>query len=121
MLITNGRVVTFGEANEIIENGAVRVNGGRISDVGQSQHLEQAYPDEEVVDAVVDVGDLDAHARFRDEVLAPDARVRDLLDRRCIEANLAEQRAGTADRSNALWAVWMLELWLRRRKPGSVQ
>ena len=36
MLITNGRVVTFGEANEIIENGAVRVEGDRITDVGPS-------------------------------------------------------------------------------------
>ena len=34
MLITNGRVVTFGKANEIIENGAVRIEGRLITDVG---------------------------------------------------------------------------------------
>ena len=34
MLITNGRVVTFGETNEIIEDGAVRVDGALITDVG---------------------------------------------------------------------------------------
>ena len=39
MLITNGRVVTFGETNEIIENGAVRVDGALMTDVG---HTAQA-------------------------------------------------------------------------------
>ncbi len=67
MLITNGRVVTFGEANEIIENGAVRVDGGLISDVGQAHQLEQAYPDEEVVDAggqLIMPGNICGHTHF---------------------------------------------------------
>jgi putative selenium metabolism protein SsnA len=67
MLITNGRVVTFGETNEIIENGAVRVAGALISDVGQAQHLEQAYPDEEVVDAggqLIMPGNICGHTHF---------------------------------------------------------
>ncbi len=51
MLITNGRVVTYGEANEIIENGAVRIEGAEIAEVGDSAALQAAHPDEEVVDA----------------------------------------------------------------------
>jgi putative selenium metabolism protein SsnA len=51
MLITNGRVVTFGAANEIVKDGAVRVDGDRIADVGAASRLRADYPDDEVVDA----------------------------------------------------------------------
>jgi putative selenium metabolism protein SsnA len=51
MLITNGRVVTYGQANEIIEQGAVRVEGALITEVGDSRALQAAYPGDEVVDA----------------------------------------------------------------------
>jgi putative selenium metabolism protein SsnA len=51
MLVINGRVVTFGSANEVIEEGAVRVEGDRITDVGASAALEAAFPGEEKVDA----------------------------------------------------------------------
>ena len=67
MLITNGRVVTFGEANEIIENGAVRVAGDRITDIGKSAALQAAYPDDEVVDAsgqLVMPGNICGHTHF---------------------------------------------------------
>jgi putative selenium metabolism protein SsnA len=67
MLITNGRVVTFGAANEIIENGAVRVVDDRITDVGDTAALRAAYPDDEVVDAggqLVMPGNLCAHTHF---------------------------------------------------------
>jgi len=67
MLITNGRVVTFGEANEILENGAVRVAGDRITDVGPSAPLRAAYPDDEVVDAggqLIMPGNLCGHTHF---------------------------------------------------------
>ena len=40
MLITNGRIVTLGERNEIIERGAVRTDGGRIADVGETGALK---------------------------------------------------------------------------------
>jgi putative selenium metabolism protein SsnA len=67
MLITNGCVVTFGAANEIIENGAVRVAGDRITDVGPSAHLQAAYPDDKVVDAsgqLIMPGNLCGHTHF---------------------------------------------------------
>ena len=51
MLITNGRVVTLGAGNRIIEEGAIRVDGGLIADVGEGSRLEAAYPEEERIDA----------------------------------------------------------------------
>jgi putative selenium metabolism protein SsnA len=67
MLITNGRVVTFGAANEIIEDGAVHVEGGRITDVGDAAKLNAAYPDDEVVDAggqLIMPGNICGHTHF---------------------------------------------------------
>jgi putative selenium metabolism protein SsnA len=67
MLITNGRVITFGEANKIIEHGAIRVEGDRITDVGDTAQLRAAYPDEEVVDAggqLVMPGNICGHTHF---------------------------------------------------------
>jgi putative selenium metabolism protein SsnA len=67
MLITNGRVVTWGEANRVIEPGAVRVEGGQIVDVGQAARLEEDHPEDEVVDArgqMVMPGNICAHTHF---------------------------------------------------------
>lgn len=67
MLITNGRVVTFGEANKIIENGAVRVEGALITDVGATPSLKKAYPNDEIVDArgqLIMPGNICAHTHF---------------------------------------------------------
>jgi putative selenium metabolism protein SsnA len=67
MLITNGRVVTFGAANEIIEGGAVRVAGDRITDVGATTQLKAAYPEDEVLDAggqLVMPGNICGHTHF---------------------------------------------------------
>lgn len=67
MLIANGRVVTFGEANRIIEHGTVRVDGPWITDVGDAATLARAYPDDEVVDAggqLVMPGNICAHTHF---------------------------------------------------------
>ena len=67
MLITNGRIITFGETNEIIENGAVRVDGAFITDVGDAARLQAAYPADEVVDAggqLVMPGNICAHTHF---------------------------------------------------------
>jgi len=67
MLITNARVVTFGAANEIIEDGAVRVEGSRITDVGHEARLNAAYPGDEVVDAggqLIMPGNICGHTHF---------------------------------------------------------
>lgn len=67
MLITNGRVVTLGNTNEIIEGGAVRVKGALITDVGDTAQLSATYPDEEKVDAggkLIMPGNICAHTHF---------------------------------------------------------
>jgi putative selenium metabolism protein SsnA len=67
MLITNGRVVTFGAANEIIDNGAVRVEGDRITDVGDTAKLKAAYPEDEIMDAggqLIMPGNICGHTHF---------------------------------------------------------
>ena len=67
MLITNGRIVTFGQANEIIEMGAVRIEGALITDVGDAAKLKAAYPEDKVVDAggqLVMPGNICGHTHF---------------------------------------------------------
>ncbi len=67
MLIANGRIVTLGETNEIIEDGAVRVDGALITDVDTAGKLKEAYPDEKVVDAggqLVMPGNICGHTHF---------------------------------------------------------
>jgi putative selenium metabolism protein SsnA len=67
MLITNGRVVTLGETNEIIENGAVRVDGAYVTDVGDTARLVDSYPQDSVVDAggqLVMPGNICGHTHF---------------------------------------------------------
>ncbi len=67
MLITNGRIVTFGQANEIIEKGAVRIEGALITDVGDAARLKAAHPEDETVDAggqLVMPGNICGHTHF---------------------------------------------------------
>jgi putative selenium metabolism protein SsnA len=67
MLIANGTVVTFGEQNEIIRHGAVRVAEGVVTDVGGAAQLRRRYPDEEVTDAkgqLIMPGNICAHTHF---------------------------------------------------------
>ncbi|HYE89230.1 MAG TPA: asparagine synthase (glutamine-hydrolyzing) [Vicinamibacterales bacterium] len=51
---------------------------------------------------------------FRADVLAADARSRDVVDRDRLATLFREHRTGAADHSFALWAVWMLERWARQ-------
>ena len=51
MLITNARLATLGETNQIIDRGAVRTTGALIADLGPTDDLEQAYPGDEILDA----------------------------------------------------------------------
>lgn len=67
MLISNGKLVTFGEANQLIEEGAVLVEGDRIAAVGTTAELTEQYPDEEILDArgrLVMPGVVCAHTHF---------------------------------------------------------
>jgi putative selenium metabolism protein SsnA len=66
-LITNGRVVTWGDSNEIIEDGALLIQDGMISAVGSSNDLAADHPDAESIDAggqMVMPGNICAHTHF---------------------------------------------------------
>ena len=45
LLIHNATVCTFGDANQVIEGGAVLIQDGQIAAVGRSDELALAYPD----------------------------------------------------------------------------
>jgi asparagine synthase (glutamine-hydrolysing) len=49
--------------------------------------------------------------RFRDEVLGTRSAIAGLLDQTVVRRLFEAHRAGTADHSYALWAVWVLEHW----------
>jgi putative selenium metabolism protein SsnA len=66
-LITNGAVITLGAANQIIEQGAVLVEGDEIKAVGQARDLEAANPDAPRLDAhgqLIMPGQICAHTHF---------------------------------------------------------
>ena len=67
LLITNGRLVTWEEENRIIENGAILVEDGRITAVGDAAALAKQYPDTPLLDAggqLVMPGNICAHTHF---------------------------------------------------------
>lgn len=51
--------------------------------------------------------------RFSDEVFAADSRTSALIDGAVLGRWFAEHRAHAVDHSYTLWAVWVLERWLR--------
>jgi putative selenium metabolism protein SsnA len=51
MLITNSTLITFGERNQVIHDGAILIAGQHIADLGPTAELMAKYPDEEVLDA----------------------------------------------------------------------
>ena len=66
-LITNGRIVTWSDLNEIIENGGILVEDGRITTIGDSAELIATHPDLEQLDAgnqLVMPGNICAHTHF---------------------------------------------------------
>src|SRR6266568_3175093 len=66
-LIGNGTVVTLGRDNQLIEQGAVLVQGSRVGAIGSDAALRQQYPDAQYVDAndgLIIPGFLCAHTHF---------------------------------------------------------
>ena len=67
MLITHGRIVTFGQDPQLIEDGAIYTVGDRIGAIGSTAELSARYPDEEPIDArgqLVLPGSICAHTHF---------------------------------------------------------
>jgi putative selenium metabolism protein SsnA len=67
LLITNGRLVTWGQPNEIVDGGALLLRDGRIADLGDSAELAGRYEAAERLDArgqLVMPGNICAHTHF---------------------------------------------------------
>lgn len=67
LLIVNGRLITWNEPNEIIDDGALLLKNGRIADMGNSPALVTKYPDVKQLDArgkLVMPGNIVAHTHF---------------------------------------------------------
>jgi putative selenium metabolism protein SsnA len=67
MLIGNGSIVTLGEAQQLIEQGAVLVRGDRIAAIGSESELRHLHPDADYVDArggLIMPGFLCSHTHF---------------------------------------------------------
>jgi putative selenium metabolism protein SsnA len=67
MLITHGRIVTFGQDPQLVEDGAIYIVGDRIGAIGSTTELSARYPDEEPIDArgqLVLPGSICAHTHF---------------------------------------------------------
>lgn len=67
LLITNGQLVTWGEDNEIIGDGALLLRDGRIVAIGDSQTMPLEYPEIKTMDAggqLVMPGNICAHTHF---------------------------------------------------------
>ncbi len=67
MLITNAKIVTWEEQNQILDGYGVRVTGGKITEVSPSTQLIASHPGEEMIDAhgqYLMPGNICAHTHF---------------------------------------------------------
>jgi putative selenium metabolism protein SsnA len=67
MLITNGKLVTWGNNPSLIEDGTLLLRDGRIADIGPTSRLVQEHPQAERLDAggqLVMPGNICAHTHF---------------------------------------------------------
>jgi putative selenium metabolism protein SsnA len=67
MLITNARLVTWGEPNQILDDHALYVDGDRIQEIGPTKNLIKKYEQAGMLDArgqLVMPGNICAHTHF---------------------------------------------------------
>jgi putative selenium metabolism protein SsnA len=67
MIITNGKIITWGDSNEILEDHAVLIQGDRIAEVAPQETLVSQHPEVEKLDAkgqYVMPGNICAHTHF---------------------------------------------------------
>jgi len=67
MLIVNGKIITWGQPNEILEDQAILIEGDTIKEIGPQADLIARYPQEERKDArsqYVMPGNICAHTHF---------------------------------------------------------
>jgi putative selenium metabolism protein SsnA len=67
MLITHGRIATFGQSPQVNEDGAIYITGDQIGAVGTTAELRAHYPEAEQLDArgqLILPGSICAHTHF---------------------------------------------------------
>ncbi len=67
MLITNAKLITWGQNNQIIESGALYIEGDKIVELGPSPELQAKYPAADILDArgqLVMPGNICTHTHF---------------------------------------------------------
>ena len=67
MLLTNGKIISWEEPNQIYEKHAMYIQGEVIQDIGLEKELKNKYPDEEIIDAggqFIMPGNICAHTHF---------------------------------------------------------
>lgn len=67
MLITHGTLVTFGDEQRIIEDGALRIENDLITAIGKTNDLVTQWPQDEIISAenqIVMPGNLCSHTHF---------------------------------------------------------
>ena len=72
LIVGNGKLLTFNDADPFIENGAVVIDGSTISCYGTDAEIRASYPQAEFIDvdgAVIMPGFIDMHAHSRNMLL----------------------------------------------------
>lgn len=67
MLITHGKIITWGNPNQILDDRAIYIEGGLIKEIGPSAEFIRRYPDPSPVDAqgqYILPGNICAHTHF---------------------------------------------------------
>ena len=67
MIIKNGKLITWGANNRILENYALAISGGVIREIGLEKDILSKYKDDEIIDAkgqYVMPGNICAHTHF---------------------------------------------------------
>ncbi len=97
MLITNGKIVIWGDNPEIIEGKTLHLQDGLIESIGDAGMLKTAYPQEEILDAggqLVMAGNICAHTHILSRRLTRDchpARERAVKVRVCANISCHHQ------------------------------
>ena len=51
MLITNGKIITWEDPNQILEGQAIFISSGRIAEIGPQDQLVALHQDSDLLDA----------------------------------------------------------------------
>ena len=67
MIITNAKIITWRNPNQILEGKALRIDDGKIASIDDASEIMRQYPGDEVLDAggqYIMPGNICAHTHF---------------------------------------------------------